>query len=244
VVNEALVQKFFHGANPLGRQLYIDDPDWKSKPFTVVGVSKNAKDHSVRQDVMARFYYAFQQYPDTGQIILEVAVAGSPTAAVNAVRGEIRSVDPHLPINFIEALPTLIEGNVRDQIALAKLSAFFAALALLLACVGLYGLMSYTIAGRTREIGVRMALGAQRMDVLQLIVREGMMLVLAGVIAGVPLSLATSGALRAFLFGIKSTDPLSLIVVVSLLGVVAAIAAFIPAQRATRVDPMIALRYE
>jgi ABC-type antimicrobial peptide transport system permease subunit len=137
-----------------------------------------------------------------------------------------------------------VNETAANQIALARLSVFFAALALLLACVGLYGVMSYTVAGRTREIGVRMALGAARGDVLQLVMREGMLLVTAGLVIGIPLSLASSRLLHNFLFGLKATDPLSLITVILLLGIVAALAAFIPARRAAKVDPMVALRYE
>ena len=134
--------------------------------------------------------------------------------------------------------------SAADQIALAKLSAFFAGLALLLACIGLYGIMSYTVAGRTREIGLRMALGARRSDVLQLVLREGMLLVGVGLAVGIPLSLASSRVLHTFLFGLNSTDPLSLTIVIVLLGGVAAVAGLIPARRATKVDPMVALRYE
>jgi ABC-type antimicrobial peptide transport system permease subunit len=127
---------------------------------------------------------------------------------------------------------------------LAKLSTFFAGLALLLACVGLYGVMSYTVAGRTREIGVRMALGARRVDVVRLVLREGLLLVVIGLVVGIPLALASSRLLHSFLFEMKSTDPLSLGAVVLLLGMVAAFAGLIPARRAAKVDPMVALRYE
>ena len=246
VVNQAMVKHFFQGQNPIGRQFRIDDQDWLDKPITIIGVSRDAQDHGsgLRQGVKPRFYMAFQQVPDPEQIILEVQVGGIPSAAVANVVSQIKAVDPNLPISFTEALDMLVNETAANQIALAKLSVFFAGLALLLACVGLYGVMSYTVAGRTREIGVRMALGAARGDVMQLILREGMLLVTAGLAIGVPLSLASSHLLHSFLFGLKATDPLSLITVILLLGMVAALAAFIPARRAAKVDPMVALRYE
>ena len=246
VVNQAMVKRFFAGQNPIGRQFRIDDPDWLDKPITIVGISRDAKDHGsgIREDVPARFYLAFQQTPDPVQIVVEAQVSGAPSLIVTSVLVQIKAVDPHLPISFIEPLDHLVNDSAGSEIALAKLSAFFAGLALLLACVGLYGVMSYTVAGRTREIGMRMALGAQRSDVLQLVLREAMLLVVIGIMVGIPASLAGARVLRSFLFGLKSTDLLSLIAVVVLLGSVAAVAGFIPAQRAARIDPMAALRYE
>jgi predicted permease len=246
VVNEAMVKLFFNGQNPVGRQFRIDDPDWLNKPLTIVGVSHNAKDHgsAIREDVKPRFYQAFQQTPDPFQIVLEVQVHGLPSAAVANVLSQIKATDSHLPISFAKTLDSLVSDSAANQIALAKLSGFFAGLALLLACVGLYGVMSYTVAARTREIGVRMALGARRGDVLELVLREAMLLVVAGLAIGIPLALASGRVLHSFLFGLKSTDPLSLIVVVLVLGSVAAVAGFIPARRAARTDPMKALRYE
>jgi ABC-type antimicrobial peptide transport system permease subunit len=137
-----------------------------------------------------------------------------------------------------------IESSLSSQIALAELTAFFAGLALVLACIGLYGLMSYTVASRTREIGVRIALGAQRGDMLRLVLGEGMLLVALGVAVGIPVALASSRALQSFLFQIKSSDPMLLLAVTLLLCGVAAFAALVPARRATKIDPMVALRYE
>jgi predicted permease len=246
VVNQTMVKHFFHEQNPIGRQFTIDDPAWVDKPITIVGVSHDAKerDTSLREAAQPCFYLAFPQVADPGQIVLEAQVAGSPTAAATTVRSEIKSAYPHLPIPFVDALDSLVNDSVADQIALAKLSAFFAGLALLLACVGLYGVMSYTVAGRTREIGVRMALGAKPGDVMQMVLRDGMMLVTTGLALGIPAALGSGRLLHSFLFELRPTDPVSLSVVVLLLGIVAAIAAFIPARRAAKVDPIVALRYE
>jgi predicted permease len=246
VVNEAMVKHFYGGNNPIGRQFMIDDAAELSRPFTIIGISRNAKDHGsgIREDVRPRFYQAFQQVTDPEQIMLEAQTGGAPSAAVSNLQSEIKAADPHLPIGFIHTLDNLVTGSAGEQIALAKLSAFFGALALLLACIGLYGVMSYTVAGRTREIGVRMALGAQRLDVLRLVLREAMLLVMIGLAIGIPLSLASTRFLHSYLFGLKGTDPASLIAVVVVLGIVAASAASIPARRAASVDPMRALRYE
>lgn len=246
VVNQAMVKHFFPGLNPIGRQFRIDDQDWLDKPITIIGVSHDAVDHGtgMKQGVKPRFYMAFQQVPDPEQIILEAQVRGTPSAAVTNVVSQIKAVDPDLPISFSKTLDTLVNDSAANQIALAKISVFFAGLALLLACVGLYGVMSYTVAGRTREIGLRMALGAARGDVLRLVLRESMLLVAMGLGIGIPLSLASSRLLSSFLFGLKATDPLSLIAVILLLGIVAALASSIPARRAAKVDPMVALRYE
>jgi predicted permease len=246
VINEAMVKRFFAGQNPIGRQFRIDDPDWLDKPITVVGISHNAKDHGsgIREEVPPRFYLAFQQVPDPNQIIVEAQVSGAPSGALSTVLGQIKATDPQLPISFIQTLDERVTRSAANQIALARLSAFFAGLALLLACIGLYGVMSYTVAGRTREIGVRMALGAQRADVIQLVLREAMLLVAIGLVVGIPLSLASARVLHSFLFGLKSIDLFSLCAVILLLGAVAAVAGFIPARRAARIDPVVALRYE
>ncbi|HXY15727.1 MAG TPA: ABC transporter permease [Terriglobales bacterium] len=246
VVNEAMVKHFFQGQNPIGRQFRIDDADWLDKPIAIVGISRDAKDHSdgIREAVKPRFYMAFQQVPRPVQIVLEAQVGGMLSTAVANVVDQIKAVDANVPISFAQTLDTLVTDAAGDQIALARLSVFFGILALLLACVGLYGVMSYTVAGRRREIGVRMALGAARADVIQMLLREGMLLVAIGVGVGIPVSLASSRVLQSFLFGLKATDPFSLIAVIFLLSMVAALAAFIPARRGSRIDPMVALRYE
>jgi ABC-type antimicrobial peptide transport system permease subunit len=241
-----MAKRFFPGQNPIGRQFTIDDPDWLNKPFTIVGISRNAKDHGsgIREEVPPRFYQAYQQTPDPVQIVIEAQVGGAPSAALASVLGQIKAVDPRLPIAFVETLDNLVADSAGNQIALAKLSTFFGGLALLLACVGLYGVISYTVANRTREIGVRMALGARRGDVMELVLREGMLLVAIGLVVGIPLAIVSTRLLHSFLFGLKSSDPLSLVAVILLLGIVAAVAGFIPARRAARIDPMVALRYE
>ena len=246
VVNTAFVKHFFHDQNPIGRQFEIDDPDHKGKPMTVIGVSREIKDRSefLREAGPPRFYTAYQQEEDPRHVVLELNVSGDPNAIFPAVRAQVKDLDGKLPLSSIYTVRYLIEKSLGSDIALTRLSGFFAALALLLACIGLYGVMSYTVAGRTREMGVRLALGAQKLDVLQLVLREGMLLVAMGLLIGTPLSIASSRALSSYLFGLKGADPLSLAAVIVTLGTVAAAAAFVPARRATKVDPIVALRYE
>src|SRR5436305_761110 len=206
VINEAMARRFFAGRDPVGHQFRIDDRDWLDKPITIIGVSQNAKDHStgLRKDVKPRFYLAYQQMADPLQIILEVQANGDPSSVMTSLQTLIKAVDANLPIEFVQTLDRLVSKAVGNQVALAKLSGFFAILALLLACIGLYGVLSYTVASRTREIGVRMALGARRSDALQLVLRDGMLLVAAGIVIGIPLSLAASRLLNSFLFGLKA----------------------------------------
>lgn len=246
VINQAMMKHFFHGQNPLGRQFEIDDPKEKGKPFTVIGVSKDTKDHGyfLREAVPPRFYFAFQQDANPLRLVYELSTQGDANAAMAGVRNVIKQTAPELPLTSLRTVRQNLEQNLDTQIVLARLSTFFGGLALLLACVGLYGVMSYTVAGRTREIGVRIALGAGRSDVLELVLREGVWLVNVGVAVGVPLSLVGTRLLHSFLFEMKGMDPLSLLTAMLLLAAVAAVAAFVPARRATKVDPVVALRYE
>jgi FtsX-like permease family/MacB-like periplasmic core domain len=163
---------------------------------------------------------------------------------VEAARKAFASFDPNVPVTGARTVEDQVSRSLRQDILIARLSSFFGALALLLACVGLYGVMSYTVGGRTKEFGLRMALGAQRPAVLWMVLREVLKLVLIGVLIGVPAALAASQFLQSTLFGLKATDPASMAAVVVVLAVVALIAGLIPARRATKVDPMVALRYE
>lgn len=163
---------------------------------------------------------------------------------IETVRKAFAAYDASVPLTRVKTLPELVDGSISVDILLAKLTGFFGLLALLLACVGLYGVMSYTVSRRTREIGLRMALGAQRVQVMHLVLMESMKVVLIGVVAGIPLALLGSRVFASMLVGLRSSDPLSLGGVVLVLAVIAALAGMIPALRATRVDPMVALRYE
>jgi ABC-type antimicrobial peptide transport system permease subunit len=179
-----------------------------------------------------------------GSLIFEVRTVGDPESVINAVRSDIRAFNPSIPIGSVRTLDYLVDNSMSNEIIIAKLSSFFGALALLLACVGLYGVMSFTVTGRTKEIGVRMALGAQRGNVLWLVLREALLLVAIGIVVGIPAAMASSKLISSMLYGLSGTDPISMAFVITLLGVIALFASYIPARRATKVDPMVALRYE
>ncbi|MGH9522160.1 MAG: ABC transporter permease [Terriglobales bacterium] len=246
VINQTMAQFYFKDQNPIGRHIAIDDEKLRNQPFEIVGVARDVHDHGIRAEVHRRFYMAGPQSFDGGvgapNFILRTS--GSPSALLESARKAVHEFDPNLAVTDANTANELVDTSLMDQIAVADLSGLFAALALLLACIGLYGLMSYSVAGRTREIGVRMALGATRGKLVSLVLREAMTMVIVGVALGIPIAIAASRGLRSMLFEVTPLDPLSLAATAVLLIAVATLAAFIPARRATRVDPMVALRYE
>jgi ABC-type antimicrobial peptide transport system permease subunit len=175
---------------------------------------------------------------------IEIRTAGDPNSVVESARKQIREFDHNITIRSVDTLDSLVDDYLGQEKLVAQLSSFFGGLALLLACIGLYGVMSYAVSGRTREIGLRMALGAQQKDVLWMVLREAILLVVAGLAIGIPAAFGGSRLLLSMLFALSSLDPLSMTISILLMLTVAAIAGYIPARRATRVDPMVALRYE
>lgn len=245
VMNEAAARYFFPNQDAMGRSFTLSNPKYRDQTFHIVGIAANAKQTELSKPAARRMYEAFFQRTDQRSgIVLEVRSAGKPSTIIPTLRDAIRAIDPHVPIDSINTVDALIDSSIGEQIAISKLSGFFGILGLALASIGLYGLMSYTVAGRTRELGVRMALGAQRDDVLRLVLREALLLVFAGILCGVPAALAGSTLLAGMLYGLKPSDPVSLVLVAVVLASVAALASYIPARRATKVDPMVALRYE
>jgi predicted permease len=244
VVNETLARFYFGQANPIGRKFTIDDTESKG-PVEIVGVARDARDHELKGHVQRRFYIPLTQSlgPSPG-LNFEIKTVGNPLAVGDSARKLIKSFDGNIPIYGIRALNELTERSIGDEILIAQLSSFFAGLALLLAAIGLYGILSYSVAGRTRELGVRMALGAQRSSVLAMILKEAGKLVVIGILIGIPAALLSSRLFASMLFGLNHTDPLSMATVIIILVGIALLASFIPARRATKVDPMVALRYE
>ena len=174
----------------------------------------------------------------------EVRTAVNPADIVAAVRRELQAIDKNLPMLDIRTQSEQVDRSLFQERLFAKLTGFFGVLALLLASIGLYGLMSYSVGARTQEIGIRMALGAQRSDVLWMVIRESLLLIVIGLLIGLPVTFAVTRLVSSMLFGLSPADPISILVASLLLGVVACCAGYLPARRATRIEPMLALRYE
>ena len=244
VINETMARFYFGQTNPIGRKFIVEDPESKG-PVEIVGVARDARDHKLKGSIDRRFYLPLaQSLGHVPGLNLVVRTVGNPVAVAEAVRKQIKNLDANVPVNNIRSLNELTEKSISDQILIARLSSFFAGLALLLAAIGLYGILSYSVAGRTREIGVRMALGAQRGSVLKMVLQEAGKLVVLGVVIGIPSAMLASRLFSSMLFGLKGTDPASMLLVIAVLLAITLLASYIPARRATKVDPMIALRYE
>jgi predicted permease len=251
LVNARFVHQFFPKMNPLGQLLTeggssgasgegvaVGKP--KSKRWQIVGVVGDTKYNSLRREIHPTVYVPLTG----GGAHFELRTQTDPAALIPTVREVVKRADTNLPIFGVRTQKESIENLLSRERVIAQLSAFFAGLALVLACVGLYGLLSYEVTQRTREIGIRMALGAEKSDVLRMVVGQGIKLALIGVAIGIAGALALTRFLSSLLYGVKTTDPVTFVGVSLILTVVALLACYIPARRAAKVDPMVALRYE
>lgn len=246
IVNESFVKKFLNGAkDAVGKQFRLWQPPGKPEPYyIVVGVVKDSVYNDMHEPFVPIMFFPRTQAekPDAGVTFLIRSQLGA-ASLLNSVKTTIAGVNPEIDIQFKVLRTQIRESLVQDEL-MATLCGFFGALAVTLAAMGLYGVISYTVAKRTNEIGVRMALGAQRSGVIGLILREVVLLIAIGVVIGIGLTLAGSKASSSLLFGLKPRDPLTLVLAIAILAAIGFGASFIPAQRATRVDPMVALRDE
>ena len=238
VVNESFVERYLDGGNALGRR-FRQGPE----ELEIVGVVADSRDRSVRSGPVDAVYVHRKQGPAAGMTLLARA-AGDPARVVPALLALAGSIDRRMPVTSVHTLDVDVEAGISSERMLGYLSALFAGLTLLLAGIGLYGVLASAVARRTREIGLRFALGAQRRDVALLLGRESAVLLLAGVAAGGFLAFACARVLRGVLLGVAATDPLTMVASVLLLGAIAFLATAAPLRRATRVDPMAALRSE
>jgi predicted permease len=241
VINQAAAQKFFPGQNPVG-QRFGGSPETTGQT-EIVGVLKDAKYDSVRDAAPPTMYIHYPQ-SRLGSATFELRTAAAGASVMNTVRDAMRQIDPNLPVTDVSTQIEQVERRFASEKLFAQAYTLFGGLAMLLASIGLFGLMSYSVSRRTNEIGIRMALGAQKSDVLQLVMRESMVLVVIGIVAGLALALGASGFVKSLLYGLPPTDPLAMAGATALMVAVSALAGYLPARRAARVDPMVALHYE
>jgi len=245
IANKAFVQKYFPKVNPVGVRFgaHEADPakgDWAAPGWEILGVVSDAKYQDLRSSIEPTMYVP----SSGGNTSFEVRTRMNPTTVAASIRNVVSQMDSNLPVFNVHTQEELIDRLLFQERMIAKLSGFFGMLALVLACIGLYGLLSYEVSRRTREIGIRMALGAQRRVVLRLVVGQGIVLAITGAIVGTAVALGVTRYLKSMLYDIHANDPATIVAVAILLTLVAVAACYIPARRAMRVDPMVALRYE
>ena len=246
VVNQTFAERYLPGVNPIGQRFSMDiaRPD----PIEIIGLVKDAKYTSQREEVPATMYRPWLQTPGAiNAMTFEVRTTGDPKAFVGAIRQAVREVEPNLPLNNIKTQIEQADETLSMERLFAKLMSLFGLLAQQLASIGLYGVLAYSVSRRTQEIGIRMALGANRGRMLTMVLRQGMILTLIGVALGLGGAYVLTkylASLNSMLFGVQPRDPLTFGVTALLLTIVALIACYVPARRATKVDPMVALRYE
>jgi predicted permease len=240
IINEKMAKYFFGETNPIGKRIGLE----KTPDVIIVGVVRDAKYISLRQPMRRHFYTPLMQEKNLLDLALQVKTAGEPETMAGVVRDQIRGLDPHLPLYKVKTLAEEIEQSLLQERLVTWLTTSFGLLAILLVVIGLYGVLTFSVARRTREIGIRMALGAQRRDVFKLIISHGMIVVVTGIVLGIALSIVGTRLIVNLLYGIAPTNVLTFTLAAIGLSAVALLAAYIPAHRATKVDPLIALRYE
>jgi predicted permease len=244
IVNESFAKHYFGDRNAVGRHIGFGSNPGTKTPIEIIGVVKDSKYTGVRDDIPRQVFFAFMENDNAGGAVMYVRTTNQPDAAFGAIRQVVRQLDSNVPIYNMRTMDHQMDQSLLNDRLIATLSTAFGVLATLLAVIGLYGVMAYTVARRTREIGVRMALGAVPGDVIWLVMREVMALVGSGLALGLIASSALSRFVSSQLYGVSGSDPMTMAAAALLLAVVAALAGYIPARRATRVNPVLALRYE
>jgi predicted permease len=245
VVNRALAKKFFPGIDPVGQTFTTDLPG--KDTMTIVGICGDAKYDRVEKEIQPTYYIPYRQHgdPEGGMgMTYEISTRLPPVAIVPQLRGAVDSVDKNLPLLDVRTQKEQIDSMMREQTVVAELTAAFGMLALVLASIGIYGIMAYSVSRRTNEIGIRMALGAQPARVLRMVLSEASWIVVIGVVVGVGGAIALGRVIASMLYGLKGWDPATFSIAGTLMILVALAASWIPARRAAGVDPMRALRHE
>jgi predicted lysophospholipase L1 biosynthesis ABC-type transport system permease subunit len=238
IINERMAERYWPNQDPIGRTFRFDS---EAIERHIVGIVKTVKYQTLGETPQPCAYLPLRQHYVDG-LVLYVRTGGDPSRAIGTVQRELRAMDAQLPLDNAASVDDVIDQSLWMVKIAAGLLAVFGALALALASVGLYGLVAYSVNQRRRELGVRMALGAGRAEVLRLVMRSGMSLVLTGIACGVGLSLLVSRALASLLLGVNAADPLAFTAASVLLAAVACVGSYLPARRASRLDPLFALR--
>jgi predicted permease len=244
VIDEGLARRFFPDRDPIGQQLYFWELDRARTEYTIVGIVPTVRHGEVGiAPVIPQLYYAEAQNPDLQGTLL-VRTQGEPSALLPSVRSAVRSLDPQLPTFAVRTMNEAVSASLGQQRLAATLVGGFSILALFLATLGLYGVLAYSVTQRTREIGIRIALGSPRANILRLVLRQGMMMVGIGIVLGLTLAMGCGPLFQHFVYGIAPRDPLTILGATAVLTGIALLACWIPARRAIGVDPMVALRHE
>ena len=244
IINESMAKRFFGTENPVGRRFSLNGTVFKMEDsYEIVGVVKDVKYFGLREATESMIYIPTWRQ-GSGERALCIRTASDPAKLIAAVRRQVRNLDSGVAVVNAMSMEQQFDNNLAQERIVATLCSFFGALALLLSAVGLYGIMAHAVTRRTREIGIRMALGARRGNVLWLVLRDAILLVMAGALIGVPLAFATTRFVESFLYGLTARDPVIMLAASALLSLVTVLASYLPARRATQVDPINALRYE
>ena len=244
VVNERFAKRYFPGQDPIGRHIGFGANPGRPTPLEIVGVVRDSKYTDVRDETQRQLFFAYLEEANPRNFTVYVRTSRPPESSFATIRQVVRDLAPGLPVAATRTLARQVDRSLARERLVAAMSTVFGSLATLLAVVGLYGVMAYTVARRTREIGVRMALGARQADVRWMVIRESLAVTAAGIAAALPAAWWMGRLVASQLYGVQATDPPTMAAAVTLLGAVSLLAALVPSRRASRVDPMAALRYE